>query len=81
MNLFVANFDKDTSEGDLERLFRRYGKVTEVRIWIDNKTGDSREFGFVEMPDKHEAREAIGELNDFLWGGRRLRVSKARNQD
>jgi RNA recognition motif-containing protein len=38
MNLFVANFDDDVTEGHLEELFGNYGEVTSAQIWIDFKT-------------------------------------------
>jgi RNA recognition motif-containing protein len=80
MNLFVANFDEDVTEGDLDELFRDYGKVTNARICTDFETGKSRGFGFVEMKGVWEAERAIEELDGKRWRGKYLKVSEARNQ-
>ena len=80
MKLFVANFDKDVTEEDLDDLFGDYGKVTNAKIWIDFETGKSRGFGFVEMKDDLDAEDAIEELNGKRWHGMYLKVSQARNQ-
>jgi RNA recognition motif-containing protein len=80
MNLFVANFDEDVTEEDLDELFSDYGKVTYARIWIDFETGKSRGFGFVEIRDNSDAENAIEELDGKHWRGNYLRISQARNQ-
>jgi RNA recognition motif-containing protein len=79
MNLFVANFDDDITEADLDELFRDYGKVTNARIWIDFETGTSLGFGFVEIKDDWDADRAIEELDGKRWHGQYLKVSEARN--
>ena len=80
MNLFVANFSDDITEEDLERLFGRYGKVTNVRIWIDFETGKSKGYGLVEIEDDWDAERAIEKLDGKRWHGMNLRVCKARTQ-
>ena len=80
MNIFVANFDQDTDEEDLEVLFGNFGTVTDVNIWINSKTGESAGYGFVTISDDSGAERAIEELDGLLWNGRRLKVSKARHQ-
>jgi RNA recognition motif-containing protein len=80
MNLFVANFDEDVTEGDLHDLFGEYGRVMNARIWIDFRTGKSRGFGFVEIKDDWDAERAIEELNGTPWRNKHLKVSEARTQ-
>ncbi|PSS34336.1 Serine/arginine-rich splicing factor like [Actinidia chinensis var. chinensis] len=66
--IFCGNFDYDARQSDLERLFRKYGKVDRV----DMKSG----FAFVYMEDERDAEDAIRGLDRFEFGrkGRRLRV-------
>ncbi|KAL3645271.1 hypothetical protein CASFOL_010451 [Castilleja foliolosa] len=66
--IFCGNFEFDARQSDLERLFRRYGKVDRV----DMKSG----FAFVYMEDERDAEDAIRGLDriDFGRTGRRLRV-------
>ena len=44
----------------------------------DKFTGESRGFGFVEMPNKDEGEKAIAALNGKDMKGRNLTVNKAR---
>jgi RNA recognition motif-containing protein len=64
-------------EDDLELLFMRY-RPEWVQIWCDMKTGESKGFGFVEIPDDWNAERAMNELNWSEYRGKRLKVSKAR---
>ncbi|KAL6509484.1 hypothetical protein OROGR_022794 [Orobanche gracilis] len=66
--IFCGNFEYDARQSDLERLFRRYGKVDRV----DMKSG----FAFVYMEDERDAEDAIHALDRIEFGrkGRRLRV-------
>ncbi len=41
---------------------------------MDRRTGRSKGFGFVVMPNEDEAETAIRELNDFEVEGRKLVV-------
>ncbi|HCE75577.1 MAG TPA: RNA-binding protein [Dehalococcoidia bacterium] len=81
MNIYVGNISYGTSEDDLRDLFARYGEVSAVRVITDRDTGRSKGFGFVEMADDEQAKEAIGALdsNDFM--GRDLRVNEARPRE
>ncbi|XP_010444302.1 PREDICTED: serine/arginine-rich splicing factor RS41 isoform X2 [Camelina sativa] len=71
--VFCGNFEYDAREGDLERLFRKYGKVERV----DMKAG----FAFVYMEDERDAEDAIRALDRYEYGrtGRRLRVEWTKN--
>ncbi|CAL5209560.1 unnamed protein product [Lathyrus oleraceus] len=66
--IFCGNFEYDCRESELERLFRRYGKVDRV----DMKAG----FAFIYMEDERDADAAIRALDRIEFGrkGRRLRV-------
>ena len=45
----------------------------------DDKTGQSKGFGFAEMPNFDEAMNAIEALNGLQLGETKLRVKKAAN--
>jgi len=78
MNLYVGNLSSDVNDDDLRQAFEAHGKVTSAKVITDRFSGDSRGFGFVEMPDKTEALEAIKELNSHEIKGQTLKVSEAR---
>jgi RNA recognition motif-containing protein len=64
MNLFVAKLNSESTSEDLQKLFAHYGEVSSVRVIIDKETGHSKRYGFVEMPNETEAKEALKELNE-----------------
>jgi RNA recognition motif-containing protein len=78
MNIFVGTFPLDTSEESLREAFEHYGEVASVQIIRERRTGESRGFGFVEMPLISQARAAISELDGCDFHGRSLNVSEAR---
>ena len=77
MNIFVAKLNYDTQESDLQYAFEEFGAVDSAKIIMDRDTGRSKGFGFVEMPNDDEAREAIRQLNDQELDGRTIVVKEA----
>lgn len=78
MNIYVGNLLRKTNEDDLRQAFEAYGQVTSAKIISDRETGDSRGFGFVEMPNNQEARSALSGLDGKDLQGRTLKVNEAR---
>ena len=78
MNLYVGNLSSDVNDSDLRQAFEVYGNVASAAIIKDRFSGDSRGFGFVDMPSKEEALEAIRELNGQEIKGQSLIVSEAK---
>jgi RNA recognition motif-containing protein len=81
MNIYVGNVLLETTENDLRQAFEDFGEVTSVKIITDRYTGNSRGFGFVEMPHHHEAKSALCGLNGKVFRGRALKVNEARPRD
>lgn len=78
MNIYVGGLSYDVTEADLREAFEAFGAVTSVNIIKDQFTGQSRGFGFVEMPTASEAQAAISGLNGNELQGRTLNVNEAR---
>lgn len=78
MNLYVGNLVFNVSESDLRKAFEQFGTVTEVRLIMDKFSGESKGFGFIEMPNKEEAEKAIEEMNGKDFNGRALSVNVAK---
>ena len=76
--LYVGNLPHQVSESHLQRLLREYGLVVSTQVIIDQDTGRSKGFGFVEMGCEEEARVAIKALNGVKLNGRPLTVNKAK---
>ena len=81
MRIFIGNLPWTTTEAALSELFEAYGIVDRAQITTDRETGRSRGFGFVDMPDDAEARDAIAGLNGTEVGGRPLTVNEARPRE
>ncbi len=78
MNLYVGNLSHEVTEEDLQKAFEAFGQVTSAKIITDKFSGQSRGFGFVEMPAKAEAQSAIDGLNGKDLKGQSLNVGEAR---
>ncbi|UCF06340.1 MAG: RNA-binding protein [bacterium] len=78
MNIYVGNLPYEVSEDDLRQAFEAFGQISSVNIIKDRYTGESKGFGFVEMPSRDEALAAISGLNGKELKGRTLNVNEAR---
>jgi len=77
MNIFVAGLPYDLDDAELEEIFEKFGTVASAKVAMDKDTGKSRGFGFVEMPNEEEAKDAIENLNDISLGKKPLVVKAA----
>ncbi len=68
MNIYVGNLSREVTEEDLREAFEAFGKVTSVTVIKDKFSGESRGFGFVEMPAKAEAQSAMTGLEGGTEG-------------
>lgn len=78
MNIYVGNLSNDATEADLRQAFEAFGQVSSATVIKDRFSGESRGFGFVEMPTKDEAQAALSGLNGQDLKGRSLKISEAR---
>ena len=78
MNIYVGNLSAEVTDDDLRAAFEALGQVETANVIKDKFSGESRGFGFVEMPGKDEAQKAIEEMNGKELQGRTLTVNEAR---
>ncbi|XP_051147201.1 serine/arginine-rich splicing factor SC35-like isoform X2 [Andrographis paniculata] len=76
-SLLVLNVNFRTTSDDLFPLFSKYGKVMEVYIPRDRRTGESRGFAFVRNMHKDEAQKAMDKLDGRVVDGREIAVQFA----
>ncbi len=81
MRLYVGNLSFQSTEDEIKQVFSEFGQVDSVLILRDKFSGESRGFGFVDMPDKAQAEAAIAAVNGKDLGGRALKVNEAREQE
>jgi len=78
MNLFVGNLNPDTTAAGLRKLFSEFGEIVSTKVIIDNATGISRGFGFVEMADKFHSYDAIDNIDSTFFEGNIISVKEAK---
>ncbi len=76
--IYVGGLPFKTTEEEMQNLFASYGQVSSAKLITDKYSGQSRGFGFVEMPNDEEATAAMEKLNGSDFGGRKLTVNEAR---
>lgn len=81
MKLYVGNLSFNTSEAGLRAAFEQHGQVASASLVMDRDTGRPRGFGFVEMPNDGEAKNAMNAMNGKELDGRPLTVNEARPRE
>lgn len=77
MKLFVAGLPYDLDDAELMEIFEKFGTVVTARVAMDRDTGKSKGFGFVDMQNAEEAKDAIENLKDISLGKKPLVVKEA----
>ena len=78
MKLTILNLPRDFEEQELARLFKAYGNIKSCALVMDESTGKSKGFGFVEMALAHEGEVALKELHGSKVGKNKIRVKLAK---
>lgn len=80
MKLLVRNLARTTTQEEVQSLFEPFGAIQSCTLVMDDSTGQSKGFGFVEMPNPGEAKAAVKNLNGMEVAGNAIRVKKAENK-
>ena len=81
MKLFVAGLPYDLYDDELVEIFEKFGTIASAKVAMDKETGKSKGFGFVDMPNDEEAKQAIEHLNDISLGKKPLVVKQAEDRN
>ena len=76
MKLLIRNLAPGTTEATLRTMFETHGTVQSCTLIMDKETGNSKGFGFVEMPKPGDAKVAMKTLNGKDVDGNKIRVKK-----
>ncbi len=76
--LYVGNLSYNTHDEDLREAFSKIGEVLSVTLIVDQATGRSKGFGFVEMASDEDAAKAISTMNGSQFMDRTITVNEAR---
>ena len=79
MNIYVGNLSLEVTKEELRQKFMAFGEVISVTIMNDKYigSGQSRGYGFVEMPSVSEGQAAIAALNGKILRYRTVDVIQA----
>ena len=80
MKLFVAGLPYDLDDAELMEIFEKFGTVVTARVAMDKETGKSKGFGFVDMQNAEEGKDAIENLKDISLGKKPLIVKEAEDK-
>ncbi|CAI4211449.1 unnamed protein product [Parascedosporium putredinis] len=82
-SLFVRSLPPSATNESLTEFFSQHFPVKHSTVVIDQKTKESRGYGFVTFADPDDAKEAKEKLDKVEWDGRRLRleVAEPRNRE
>ena len=81
MKLFVTGLPYDLDDAELEEIFEKFGPVISAKVTMDRETRKSRGFGFVEMRNDADGKEAIELLNEITLGKKPLVVKQAEERN
>ena len=76
--LYVGNLSYSTHDEDLREAFSKIGEVLSVTLIVDQASGRSKGFGFVEMATDEDAAKAIASLNGTAFMERTITVNEAK---
>lgn len=77
MKIFAAKLSPNTTSESLQALFEQFGAVTSSKVIMDRETGRSKCYGFIEMEDDEQARQAIEALNGVEYEGATIATKEA----
>jgi len=77
MNIYVGQLPYSVTEEELKALFSEFGEISSINIIKDRFSGNSKGFGFIDMPNNSEADQAIKALNKSTLNGREIKVNQA----
>ncbi len=80
MEIFIGNLPLTLRKWELQEIFEKYGKVSSATVVIDYDTKQSKGYGFVKMPDRLQALDAIASLNGREIDGVPLVVNETKYQ-
>lgn len=77
--LYIGNLPYRVTESDVRKYFSKFEPIHSIVLISDRETGRSRGFGFIEL-EEDRVDNAIQELGDTIFGGRNLRISRAKDR-
>lgn len=80
MKLFIGGLPYDITEPEVLELFSQYGEVVNVNLVVDQFSGRSKGFAFIEMETRSAGHRAMETLNKMEYKNRELVCNEAKPQ-
>ena len=81
MKIYVGNLAYSVTDDQLQTAFGAFGEVSSATVISDKFSGQSKGFGFVEMPDTGAARKRFSRSTAQPIGGRNVKVNEAKPRE
>jgi len=80
MNIYVGQLPYSATADEIKEMFSAYGEIASLNLITDKFSGQSKGFGFIDMPNNSEADQAIKALNKSMFKGREIKVNQAEDR-
>ncbi|MBU0483336.1 MAG: RNA-binding protein [Proteobacteria bacterium] len=77
MNIYLGQLPQSVTEEELMVMFSEFGEIASLNLVKDRFSGQSKGFGFLDMPNNSEADKAIKALNKSTLKGSEIKVNQA----
>lgn len=78
MKLFIGGFPYDITESELTEMCSPFGEVVSTKLIVDQFSGQSKGFGFIEMSNRSEGHKVMEGLNGTEYKHRTLVCNEAK---
>jgi len=78
MKLFIGSLPYNITESELSQLCTPFGDVVSAKLIVDQFTGQSKGFGFVEMSNRSQGHKVMDGLNGKEYNHRTLVCNEAK---
>ena len=72
--IFVGGLSFDVDNHLLKESFQNFGNLKKALVIRDQRTGQSKGYGFVKFKDGSEVTKALNEMNGKMFNGKKIRV-------
>lgn len=79
-NIYVKNVDASIDEEKFVEMFSAFGPVISCKLSMDEQTGVSKEFGFVNYENHQDAARAVEEMNNKEINGKAIFCGRAQKK-
>lgn len=77
--IYLGRIPEGFEEAEMEKYFKQFGDITNVKLSRNKKTGKSKHYGFIEFTNMEVAKIAAEAMNNYLIFGHLLKCYVVEN--